>query len=179
MTQFDEWLAAVLAASTVDESLIAYLQATALSQWVVQTRWTWAIAEMLHFMGLSLLIGIIGPLDLRLMGFMKRVPIAALRSLVPWAVLGFVINLVTGVLFFVAAPQQYIGNTAWWLKVLFIIIAGVNMLAFETMQRSRALAMGPGEKTPAVFKTLGAVSLVSWLMVLYWGRMLPFLGNAF
>lgn len=179
MAQFDEWLAGVLAASSVDESLIAYLKATALSQWVVNTRWTWAISEALHFMGLALLIGIIGPLDLRLMGFMKRVPVAALRSLVPWAVLGFVINLVTGLLFFIGAPEQYVSNPIWWFKVLFLIVAGVNMLAFEMIQRSGTLAIGPEESTTVVFKTIGAVSLVSWLMVIYWGRMLAFLGSAF
>lgn len=179
MSQFDQWLAAALAASSVDESLVAYIHTTALSQWMLETRWAWAISEALHFMGLSLLIGIIGPLDLRLMGFMKRVSISALRSLVPWAVLGFVINLVTGLLFFIGTPEQYIGNTAWWFKVLFLIVAGVNMLVFETIHRFRTLAMEPGENAPAVFKTIGAVSLVSWFMVMYWGRMLPFLGNAF
>jgi hypothetical protein len=39
--------------------------------------------------------------------------------------------------------------------------------------------VGSGERTSATFKTIGAVSLVSWFMVLYWGRMLAFLGNAF
>jgi hypothetical protein len=179
MTQFDEWLAALLAASTLDESMVAYIHTTALSHWVVETRWAWPISEALHFMGLALLIGIISPLDLRLMGFMKSVPISALRSLVPWAVLGFAINLVTGLLFFVGSPEQYVGNTVWWFKVFFLVVAGANMAAFEMTQRSRGLAIGPGENTPAAFKAIGAVSLVSWFMVMYWGRMLPFLGNAF
>jgi hypothetical protein len=179
MTQFDLWLDALLAATSVDESLAAYLRTTALSHWVVDTPWAWPICEMLHFMGLALLIGIIGPLDLRLMGFMKSVPISALKSLVPWAVAGFVINLVTGVMFLTATPEQYLRNLSWWFKVLFLVIAGVNVLLFETTQRSRMLAMGPGEDTPAAFKVIGGVSLASWFMVLYWGRMLPFLGDAF
>jgi hypothetical protein len=40
-------------------------------------------------------------------------------------------------------------------------------------------AIGPGEDAPAGAKVISAVSIVSWLMVLYWGRMLPFVGNAF
>jgi PhzF family phenazine biosynthesis protein len=56
--------------------------------------------------------------------------------------------------------------------------AGVNMLLFETTHRSRLDAMGTGD-TPPSFKVIGGVSLVSWLMVIYWGRMLPFIGNAF
>ncbi len=62
--------------------------------------------------------------------------------------------------------------------LLFLIVAGVNMLMFETTHRSRLDAMGTGD-TPSSFKVIGAVSLMSWLMVIYWGRMLPFLGKAF
>ena len=179
MDWLDEFLEAILAATSLDESLIRFLKSTALSQFVVSTPWAWPIAETLHFLGLALLIGIIGALDIRLLGFMKSVPVAAIKALVPWAVAGFVINLVTGVMFLAAAPEQYIRNLSWWFKVLFLAIAGVNVLLFETTQKSRMLAMGPGEDTPAAFKLIGGVSLVSWLMVLYWGRMLPFLGNAF
>lgn len=174
MEQLKTWLDAALAASAWDDSLIAFLQATALSQWVVNGQWVWPIAETLHFIGLALLIGVIAPLDARLMGFMPRVPIAALHRLVPWAVVGFVLCLATGVIFVVGTPEQYIPNESWWMKVLFLAIAGANMLAFETTQRARAAALAPGAATPPAFKAIGALSLVSWFMVLYWGRMLPF-----
>jgi len=174
MEQLKAWLDAALAASAWDDSLMAFLKATALSQWVVNGQWVWPIAETLHFTGLALLIGVIAPLDARLMGFMPRVPIAALHRLVPWAVAGFVLCLATGVIFFVGTPEQYIPNESWWMKVLFLAIAGANMLAFETTQRARAEALAPGAATPPAFKVIGALSLVSWFMVLYWGRMLPF-----
>ena len=179
MTQLDIWLDALFATTTLDESTIVFLKGTALAEWVVTTPWVWPTAEALHFLGLALLVGTIAPLDVRLLGFMRAVPIATLRALVPWAVAGFAVNLLTGMLFFVAAPDQYMHNLSWWFKVLFLAIAGMNMLLFETMQRSRIQAMEPGDDTPAAFKAIGAVSLVSWLMVVYWGRMLPFLGNAF
>lgn len=170
---------AAFAAVTWDESLVAFLKATAFAKWVANDRWVWPIAETLHFMGLTLLIGIIGPLDFRLMGFMKQVPIAALKKLVPWGVAGFLTCLVTGAIFFTATPEQYIHNESFWLKLLFLVIAGVNMLVFETTQRARLRTIAPGADTPVGFKVIGATSLVSWLLVLYWGRMLPFLGSAF
>jgi hypothetical protein len=179
MDLLNEYLDAILTATSLDESLVLYLKSTALAQFVVTTPWAWPVAETLHFLGLSLLVGIIGPLDIRLLGFMKNVPVAAFKALVPWAVAGFVINLLTGAMFLAAAPEQYVRNLSWWFKVLFLLIAGVNVLLFETTQKSRMSAMGPGEDTPAAFKLIGGVSLVSWCMVLYWGRMLPFLGNAF
>jgi hypothetical protein len=181
MTQLSAWLEAACAATTLDESLIQFLKQTALAQWVINTWWVWPTAETLHFLGLALLVGVIAPLDVRLLGFIRSIPISAFRALVPWAIAGFVINVITGMLFFVASPEQYMRNVSWWLKVLFLVVAGLNMLAFETTHRHRLeeLEREPGADTPASFKMIGAVSLVSWLMVVYWGRMLPFLGNAF
>ena len=118
-------------------------------------------------------------LDLRLMGRMRQASFAAVHSLIPWGILGFVINLITGVLFFIGAPDQYIDNVAWWYKLAFLAIAGLNVVYFETTQAKRALEIGAGDDTPRAFKVIGAVSVVSWFMVLYWGRMLPFIGTAF
>lgn len=179
MEWLNDILSAALAATTADESIIRYLKSTALADYVVSTPWAWPVAETFHFLGLALLVGTIAPLDFRLMGFMRQVPVSAFRALVPWAVVGFVVNLITGLIFLVAAPDQYMANLSWWFKALFLVIAGVNVLAFELTQKSRIESMAPGADTPGTFKLIGGVSLVSWFMVLYWGRMLAFLGNAF
>lgn len=161
------------------EALAAWLRETAPSQWVRAWPWTWAIGETLHFMGLSLLVGVIGLLDLRLMGFLKRIPLQALRPLLPYGIAGFVVNAVTGVIFFVGTPEQYVTNVAFGMKMLFIAVSGLNVLYFETRHGHRALTLAPNEPTPTAFKVAGAISLASWFMVLYWGRMLPYIGNAF
>ncbi len=70
-------------------------------------------------------------------------------------------------------------NISWWLKALFLAIAGLNVLLFELTQRTKADAMPAGADTTPMLKMIGGVSLVSWFMVLVWGRMLAFLGNAF
>jgi hypothetical protein len=158
---------------------IPIVKATALSEAVRTYPWVWPICEMLHFAGLSLLLGVVGLLDLRLLGFMRRVPVTALRALLPYGLAGFVINLVTGAIFFIGAPDQYIFNVAFYYKLLFLAVAGANALFFETTQGHRLVEYENGAITPTAFRVAGAVSLVSWLMVLYWGRMLPFVGNAF
>jgi hypothetical protein len=163
----------------MSEALVTWLKGTALSQLVVNSPWMWPACETLHFIGLALVIGIAGLFDLRLMGFMKGVPVAAIMQMRPWAALGVVINLVTGVVFFVTAPDQYIWNTAWWAKVFFLAVAILNIAFFETRHGRELLTMAPGARTPTSFKIAGAVSIVSWLGVLYFGRMLAFIGNAF
>jgi hypothetical protein len=129
--------------------------------------------------GLALVLGTVGFFDLRLMGFMKQVPVRAARALMPFALAGFVLNLFTGVIFLIGLPEQYVHNRAWWAKVFFLVLAGANALLFETTLAARTATIGPGEATPPSAQMLGAVSLVSWLGVLYWGRMLPFIGNAY
>jgi hypothetical protein len=161
------------------ESLVAWLKSTDLSHAMVQLTWLWPLCETLHFVGLALLIGAAGLLDLRLMGLMKGVPVSAAMQMRPWAALAVGINLVTGLMFFVGAPDQYVSNPAWWWKVLFLVIAIANVVFFETRQGRRMLVMSGEADTPLSFKIAGAVSMISWLAVMYFGRMLPFIGEAF
>ena len=160
-------------------SIVAAIKATWLSDAVKHYPWVWPTCETLHFIGLSLLLGVVGLLDLRLMGFIKRVPVSALRPLLPYGIAGFVINLITGLLFFIGAPDQYIFNIAFYWKLLFLVVAGANALFFETTQGRRISEIEASGAVPTAFRVAGAVSLFSWFMVLYWGRMLPFVGNAF
>jgi len=157
------------------EAFAEYLQNTPVSLFLQsQAAWLWPLSETVHFIGLALLIGATGFFDLRLMGFMKRVPIAVARQYMPLALCGFGLNLTTGTMFFVAQPHQYVVSWAWWGKVAFLLVAGLNAAFFETTQGARLVAIGAGEDTPLVFKVVGAVSLVAWFAVLYFGRMLPF-----
>ena len=93
-------------------------------------KWGWPTCETLHFIGLSMLLGCIGVVDLRMLGVGKSMPGAPVHKLVPWAVAGFLINAVTGVLFFIGAPHQYIKNVAFLFKMLFLVVAGINILLF-------------------------------------------------
>lgn len=158
---------------------VLWLRATPVSQWINTSTWIWPLCESLHFMGLSLLIGITGFFDLRLMGFFKRVSIAAARDLMPYALVGFAINVVTGLVFLIGLPEQYASNQVWWYKVGFLVMAGLNAGFYETRLSARVVALAPGDETPTAVKLVGLVSLVSWFAVLYCGRMLAFIGDAF
>ena len=158
-----------------------WMSTTTVGQQMVLQPWLWPACETLHFIGLALLVGAAGVFDLRLLGFMRRASLAAVMELRLWAGLGLALNLITGLMFFAGAPDQYLQNKAWWWKVAFILIAGLNILTFELNPRTKALVetIGPGDNTPLRFKIAGGLSLFSWFAVLYFGRMLPFVGNAF
>ena len=163
------------------ESFSHVLQSTRLS-WAVAGGypWIWPVCETLHFIGMGLLVGIVGILDLRMLGVAREIVPGPLERLIPWAIGGFILNLVTGFLFFAGDPFQYIHNTVFWLKLLFIVLAGLNALAFYVTGIARRVdALRPGEPAPPSAKFIAATSLVLWIGVIYWGRMLPFLGGAF
>jgi hypothetical protein len=161
------------------DAFATWLRATQVSEFIRDVPWLWPACEIAHFVGLSLLVGVIGFFDLRLLGAFRRVPLHAAWSLVPWGKLGFGIAAVTGVTFFVGAPDQYVNNVAFYAKLVFLLIAGVNAAAFEWFYSGTVKASVSTDATPTVYRAIAIVSIVSWFFVIYWGRMLPFVGNAF
>jgi hypothetical protein len=161
------------------DALSDWLKSTQLSRIIVETQWTWPTCETLHFIGLALLIGSVGLADLRMLGMAKGVRFAGLHRLIRWGIAGFVICLLTGAAFFIGAPSQYVHNVVFQLKLLFILLAGINALVFELKVLPGMKDLGPGEDAPAAAKVIAASSLVLWLGVMFLGRMLPFLGEAF
>lgn len=134
----------------------------------------WPVAESIHFIGLSLLIGAVGGFDLRLMGLGKQIPLGAFHRLVPWGVLGFGLNLMTGIAFFTTFPDQYTYNPSFHLKILFMSIAGINILFFYTAMFRKVRTLGPGEQAPVPARIVGGVSLLAWMGVITCGRLLTF-----
>jgi hypothetical protein len=161
------------------ETFAVWLRATDISQAIRAVPWLWPVCEITHFVGLCLLVGVVGFFDLCLLGFFRRVPLSAAWSLVPWGKFGFALAAITGVTFFIGAPDQYVNNVAFYGKVLFLLIAGANAMLFEWAYGARVSADEMTGVAPGALKTIAVVSIVSWFFVIYWGRMLPFVGNAF
>jgi hypothetical protein len=161
---------------TLDHSLREFahwLSTTTLADFMTGW-WEWPIAESLHFIGLSMLIGTVGLFDLRLMGLAKRIPLSALHRLIPFGIAGFVINMLTGICFLTNAANQYMYNPAFHLKILSMAIAGINVTLFYTTMFKKVQTLGPGEDAPLPARIIGGVSLTCWLSVIACGRLLTF-----
>ena len=161
------------------DAIATWLETSRLAVFVNNTNWAWATCETLHFIGMALLIGCVGILDLRMLGVGKRLAVAPLHRLIPYGVAGFLINLLTGMAFFVSIPRQYMYNVAFIAKMGLVLIAGINVLVFYTTVYRATESLGPGDDAPFMAKATAVVSLVAWFGVMYFGRMLPFIGDAF
>jgi len=156
--------------------------ASQISVIMVNSPWAWPASETIHFLGLSLTFGVLLAVNLRILGVMKRVPFREVHRLLPWGMLGFGANLVTGMLFFIGQPRQYIDSSPFYWKVVFLMIAGANFLYLTVFRKAWSSV---GHESDGAWdasltdKAMAVVSLFSWLAVLYGGRMLPFIGHAF
>ena len=156
------------------KSLQDWLMSTHVSYFMNNYHYAWRIHESIHFIGLCLLIGTVGLFDLRMMGLLKRVPLPALHRLIPFGILGYCMNVMTGLTFLSGAPDQYIYNPAFQMKMLFMGTAGVNVAVFYLTTYRRVVAAGPEAEAPLPARIAGAVSLICWIGVIFCGRFLTF-----
>jgi hypothetical protein len=151
-------------------------------QLIYRYLWVWGVAQSLHFVGMALLIGTVGILDLRLIGMAKEFTVSAIKKLIPWGVFGFVLCLATGLLFITGIyaninihPYVVLQNDVFLqLKLGFVGLAGVNLLLFYATGMSRAVdRLEAGADAPPLAKVFAGASLFLWIAVMYFARLIP------
>ncbi len=140
--------------------------------------WIWPVVEMFHYAGVSLVVGMIGALDLRILGMFRSIPIGALRPFVPLAFAGFVANLLGGAVFVTGNPTGagfYVENLSFQLKMLALLLAFANLMYFQLSGlEKRVYDVPAGADAPATAKVVAVVSLVAWVSVIVFGRLLMY-----
>lgn len=155
-----------------------WMESTWINHFANGPQWTWPIMETLHFTGMCLLMGSLIIMDLRLLGFERRaMPEAAVQTLMPLAIAGFVINLLTGTVFVFGNPYRYAMNISFNIKVILILLAGANATYFWLKAMPALDRIGPHEEPPMSIKIVGLSSLLLWTGVLAAGRLIPYLGT--
>ncbi|HEY9548462.1 MAG TPA: DUF2214 domain-containing protein [Kiloniellaceae bacterium] len=141
------------------------------------SRWVYPLVNTLHVAGLGLLVGAILPLDLRLLGVWRSVPLHLLaRVLQPVAAAGLGLAAATGLAMFAVSATKYVGTPVFLVKLLLIAAALTNALL---LRRSAAwvLALVPDylAEPPVRLKAAAALSIALWLAVILCGRFIGYL----
>jgi uncharacterized membrane protein len=157
----------------IDKQIYYWIASTPLSQYMKQDQNVFSVCQTIHFFGLCLLLGAILVIDLRLLGLMKRTPVEAVLKFVPIAILGFVLNLLTGICFLAYNPQLYATNWMFWVKMSAVVLAGLNMLFFSFVEQPRVLKTPAGQPFDAATRVCAILSLTLWIAVIVAGRLLP------
>jgi hypothetical protein len=161
------------------EALSDFLLTLPLGDFVATHDWVWPFCETLHFVGMCVLLGTVGVVDLRVLGVAKGIPIQLLEKFIPLGVAAFLVNLVTGFIFIagnpVGGPMEYLTNLSLQLKMLLVLIAGVNLLLFYVTGIHKSLDALPADgDASGGAKAVAAVSLGAWIMVIVMGRFIMY-----
>lgn len=140
--------------------------------------WIFVVCETLHFVGMSLLLGTIAVIDLRVLGFAKGLPLRPLHRFLPLALFGFALNVATGAAFFASDPKSYYAVPAFHIKMVLILIAGANAVLFWITSLRKLDSWGAGVDASRFAKVTSFVSLVLWVAIITAGRFIAFAGTA-
>jgi hypothetical protein len=140
----------------------------------MNTAYGWPAIESVHFAALAVLLGTVGLFDLRVLGLARSIPMPALHRLVPFGVAAFAVNVVTGAMFFVSAPDQYMFNPAFRLKLACMAVAGLNVVVFYSAFAGGLRATGPDTRAALPVRIVAAVSLAAWIGVIVFGRLITY-----
>ena len=157
------------------EGILTWMESSALARMVVDNAWAFPALETVHFIGLILLIGSLYVIDLRFLGFAPRIPLDAIIKFIPVSIIGFTINFSTGIMFLFADPFRYYPNLAFRLKMLAVLLAGLNALWFKFAVDLEALASDNTAQPRMTLRWIAGISLLLWTSVIVFGRMIPYL----
>lgn len=154
---------------------LSAVQDTALVAALRRSIWVYPIVNTGHIVGLALLFGAIVPLDLRLIGLWRRVPIDAMtRFLMPVAIAGLVLAVPTGALMFAVRATEYAGTPFFQIKLLLIAGALANALLLRMTVVWAVWRDGDLQDTTPRLQLAGALSIALWLAVIFSGRMIGY-----
>lgn len=153
-----------------------WLNDSALSDWLRSSLKAMPTVEAIHVMAIVTVIGTIFIVDLRLLGYpnTQRSFSRLHHELLFWTWLAFAVAVVTGALLFMVNAVTYYRNTAFWLKMGVIALAGINMLVFERMTAKTVASWDKGVSPPAPARVAGALSILLWTSVIFLGRWIGF-----
>jgi hypothetical protein len=154
--------------------ILEWIKYTPIGVFVRDSVWAFPALQSLHFIGMTMLVGVVGAIDLRVLGVARGLPIHPLHRLLPVAFTGFGINFVTGIFFFCHDPYVYAFNSSFRLKMLLILVAGLNALWFQLGVFIDVDKWGPGIEASRLAKVISALSIIIWFGVIMAGRFIAF-----
>jgi hypothetical protein len=152
------------------------LERTPLAVAIAESAWAFPIAETVHVVALTIMIGTILVMDLRLLGIASAQQNykALRRDVLPWTWLAFCGAVISGSLMVITRAAGYFGNDAFRIKLILLVLAGINMLVFELIIARGAPNWDRGSSVPWAGKIAALLSLALWISIVFFGRWVGF-----
>ena len=157
---------------------LAWLEAQPFATAIAESGWLFPTIEFVHVVALTLVVGSIAMLDLRLLGVSRKdygvLELAA--QTLPWTWGAFAVALCSGVLMFASAATSYADNMPFRIKLILLALAGINMAIFHVTAYRTAHRWNHQLPTPVAARIAGTLSLTFWIGVIFFGRWIGFVG---
>jgi hypothetical protein len=140
------------------------------------TEWVFPIVETLHVLTLSVVFGSIAMVDVRLLfGSSLGRPVSRIAAeALPWTWVAWILSAITGSLMFASRALTYADNFQFRMKFICMGLAGVNMLVFHLGAYRQVATWDTAAKLPNPARVAGALSLLFWTAVVFFGRWVGF-----
>ncbi|GAB3268614.1 hypothetical protein GCM10027347_38160 [Larkinella harenae] len=150
------------------------IENTTLAVAIRQSTWLYPGLEIVHIIGIVLLVGGAFVFDFRLLGLSPFIPVTNLAThVLPWSQRGLLLVVPSGLLLFCTNAEALGNDPMFWLKLLLIAVAGVNVLIFHRITFRSTASWNDGN-IPIGAKTAAIVSIVAWLATIGCGRLLAY-----
>ena len=152
---------------------LVWLESLALSVWVHESPSIWAQPTVLtlHTMGMAVLVGASWVLDLRLLGVSRNIPLSAFRWVFRAIAISLVVNVVTGVLLFMARATLWGTAFPFLIKILLVVASAATVLPL----RSYVLNSTDGQRdVSSRARLLAIASIAAWAAAITSGRLLAY-----
>ncbi len=153
-----------------------WLENTSISVGIRESIWSYPIIESVHVLGLTIFMGLLLLWDFRLLGVtMRRVPVSETwRRLIPWITAGAVLMTISGGLLFWSDPVRFYGNVFFRIKVVGLVLAVVNAMAFHFGIERHLVDWDTAPRPPRAAKFAGAASVTLWTVIVVCGRFIAY-----
>jgi hypothetical protein len=157
-------------------AILKWLETTPLSVFILESEWAFPTIESVHVIAIALVIGTISIVDLRLLGLAstKRGFTELSHEVLPWTWLAFSAAAIAGLLLFISHATEYFDNMAFRIKLLLILLAGINMLYFHLFTCRNVSKWDRNSAVPMAARIAGGISLACWIAVVGFGRWIGF-----
>ena len=159
-------------------NLLVLLQETPFGTAVRESLWLYPAFEILHLFGIVLLVGAIAMTDVRIIGQSRGLPVTlTAQHLLPWVWSGFVLAVLSGLVLFSGFATDYWPNTAFRIKVILILVAGINAALFHFRVYSGVASWNENSASPLAARVFAVVSIVLWFSIIAAGRLIAYTGS--
>jgi hypothetical protein len=160
----------------VFERCLLWLESTPPAIAISESSWLFPGIECVHVLAITLVVGSITMVDLRLLGInLRERPVGELiAEVLPWTWASFAVAVCSGALLFSSNATKYWGTVPFRAKMLLLALAGLNMMVFHATIHRSVDVWGSKPQTPRLAKISGGVSLGLWIGVVLLGRWIGF-----